>query len=67
MPYRQEMLYIDYMCQEKREEEDLLALRIEKMYQFKDSRTISRKTKKINYSSQSQQQQHEHRLENKKN
>ena len=30
------MMQIDYMCQEKQEEEDLLALKIVWMYQYKD-------------------------------
>ena len=35
----------DYMCQRK-EEEDMLALRIALMHQYNDSRIISRRAKK---------------------
>ena len=37
---------IDYMCQEKKEEEDTLALRIDLMHQYKDSKTTLKRIKK---------------------
>ena len=37
---------IDYMCQEKKEEEDLSSLRIVRMYQHKDSNTMLKRAKK---------------------
>ena len=32
-------LYIDYMCQEKKEEENLSVLKIGSMHQYKDSKS----------------------------
>ena len=48
------------MCQEKKEEEELLALKIARMQQYDDSKTIYIKQKKTNKSDQKQYKQWNH-------
>ena len=54
-----------FMCQEKKVEKDLSALRIVLMNQYKDSRN-NKRSKKNNYSSQWQQQQRKNKQKQEK-
>ena len=41
------MALTDYMCQEKKEEQDSPALNIVSMHQFEDSKTTGKRAKKL--------------------